>query len=168
MDRVNAGIVCDRGARVLTHRVFGGRSNETDALVDYIADQPNKGDIWLSRGVGTLQDGLAPFVDGGIGTDKAFLADPQRIVGKEGGDKAFMSCSQAKGSGFQQPVMFNIYCPDGVKMTFAEPYSHFKGGNEAEMLLQAGSRFVITKVDTKSSRGHTYVDMVLTGQYPNR
>lgn len=91
-------------------------------------------------------------------------------------DTAFVSCGSCKGTGFSG-VIFNIYCPKGTKMLYAEPFSaygdgdkkHWDGkkdqgtfGHELETIIQRGTKFRITKVE-KSSKG-IFIDMEVMEQ----
>jgi hypothetical protein len=37
-------------------------------------------------------------------------------------DEGFVSCGSARGQGFSGYI-FNIYCPKGTKMLYAEPFT---------------------------------------------
>ena len=49
-------------------------------------------------------------------------------------------------------------------MSYAELYSHFKGGSEVETIIQQGSQFIITKVE--KTNGQIYIDIELVNQLP--
>lgn len=125
-----------------------------ESLARTIEKEPDRGDIWLQRG------------NGDVGTISLAVAnmpsDISKLVGMEWTDKGFMSCTPIKGKGFGTEVILNLYCPNGAKMIYAEAFSHFKGGREREMILQAGSRFVITKAE--ETNGTTFLDLALIGQ----
>ncbi|MDR1956349.1 MAG: hypothetical protein LBQ30_05795 [Treponema sp.] len=80
---------------------------------------------------------------------------------KEITDAGFVSCGSAKGKGFSGYI-FNIYCPKGTKMMYAEPFSRYgKGagldwtgiakqsnfGYEDETIIQRGTTFKVVKVE---------------------
>jgi len=108
------------------------------------------------------------------------------IVGKTGTEKAFLSCGDSKGAGFSSNLILNIYCPKGTQGLYCEPFSHYgydvngcghmngsagrhwngkdgqsMFGTEAEILLQRGTKFRITKAELLN--GHWYVDIEVIG-----
>ena len=116
-------------------------------------------DVWLQRGVEST--GTAKF----LGVDYAKLlnmsaSELQSLVGKIVNEPAFTSCGSAKGKGFPGHI-FNIYCPAGTKMVYAEPFSHYGGSygtiwngvnkntlrGELETIIQRNTTFRITKVE---------------------
>lgn len=158
----------------------GGKSLQTSAAkVPHLTSIINKSsydfDMWVQRGVG--QNGFK----GVFGVD-IYSLDPSKLkslVGREGTEKAFSSCAVAKGKGFSQTdVIYNIYCPKGTKMLYAEPFSQYGHGarspnwdgiskqsvfgSEAEIIIQKNTRFRIIKAEY--SRGHYYVDIEVIGQ----
>ena len=128
-------------------------------------------DIWLQRGVST--DGTAKFLKI---TEKHLMGLSEKelkqlLEGKEITEEAFTSCGSCKGTGFSG-VIFNIYCPKGTKMIYAEPFSHYGYGakkkwdgkseqsiygHELETIIQRGTKFRVTKIE-KSSKG-IFIDM---------
>lgn len=133
-------------------------------------------DIWVQRGV--QHSGAAAFLGisekqlKSMSQDKLFdLLKKDAVT-----DTAFVSCGSCKGTGFSG-VIFNIYCPKGTKMLYAEPFSaygdgdkkHWDGkkdqgtfGHELETIIQRGTKFRITKVE-KSSKG-IFIDMEVMEQ----
>lgn len=130
-------------------------------------------DIWLQRGVS--KDGAAAFL--GV-TDDMLRSDSvedlrKAIVGTPVTDHAFFSCAGAKGTGFSSSdVVFNVYCPEGTKMLYAEPFSSYSGdgglhwdgksgqmffGSEFEVIIQRGTQYVPTKVEY--SGGKWFIDL---------
>ena len=90
-----------------------------------------------------------------------------------------MSTGVAKGKGLNLNggVLLNVYAPKGTKMMYVEPFSAFGNGSgrtwdgiskqshfgtEAEMLVQRGTKFRVTKVE--KSNGIIYVDMEVIEQ----
>ena len=128
-------------------------------------------DIWLQRGVET-PDGAAGFL--GIKTSELALSEKELqdlLVDKVVKDEAFLSTSACKGSGFSGNLVVNLYAPQGAKMIYAEPFSHYgRGaklawdgvatqssfGSEFEVILQRGSSYKITKVEKVGEQ--IYVD----------
>lgn len=144
-----------------------------EALTDLIERLEYDFDMWLQRGVD--YNGAR----GLLGVD-LYSANPQTLVGKVVTEKAFSSCGMAKGAGFDsRPVIYNIYCPKGTKMLYCEPFSAFGNGSgrawdgvakqssigyEAEILLQQGTTFRITKAEY--SGGKWFIDMEVIDQKP--
>ena len=144
-----------------------------EALTDLIERSEYDFDMWLQRGVD--YNGAR----GLLGVD-LYSANPQTLVGKVVTEKAFSSCGMAKGAGFDsRPVIYNIYCPKGTKALYCEPFSAFGNGSkrawdgvakqssigyEAEILLQQGTSFRITKAEY--SGGKWFIDMEVIDQNP--
>lgn len=144
-----------------------------EALTDLIERSEYDFDMWLQRGVD--YNGAR----GLLGVD-LYSANPQTLVGKVVTEKAFSSCGMAKGAGFDsRPVIYNIYCPKGTKALYCEPFSAFGKesgrawdgvakqssiGYEAEILLQQGTTFRITKAEY--SGGKWFIDMEVIDQKP--
>lgn len=144
-----------------------------EALTDLIERSEYDFDMWLQRGVD--YNGAR----GLLGVD-LYSANPQTLVGKVVTEKAYSSCGMAKGAGFDsRPVIYNIYCPKGTKMLYCEPFSAFGNGSgrawdgvakqssigyEAEILLQQGTTFRITKAEY--SGGKWFIDMEVIDQKP--
>lgn len=133
-------------------------------------------DIWLQRGVST--DETAKFLN--LTQQQLLRASESKLkellIGKELTEQAFTSCGSCKGTGFSG-VIFNIYCPKGTKMLYAEPFSHYgygdkkkwdgktgqsMYGHELETIIQRGTRFRIKKIE-KSSKG-IFIDMDIIEQ----
>lgn len=145
------------------------------ALTDLIEKSEYDFDMWLQRGVD--HNGAR----GLLGID-LYSAKPADLVGKVVTEKAFSSCGMAKGTGFDtRPIIYNIYCPKGTKMLYCEPFSCFGSGDgrawngirkqshigsEAEILLQQGTSFRITKAEYTG--GRWFIDMEVIGQNPVR
>ena len=128
-------------------------------------------DIWLQRGC--TDDAIESFLNLNWGelsgmTEKQL----QQYIGYNNRVYSFMSTSVAKGKGFGGGVTMNIYAPRGSKMIYAEPFSAYGMGDgknwdgiskqssygyEAEMILQRGGSYTITKIEKKG--GHIYMDL---------
>jgi len=121
-------------------------------------------DVWLQRGI-EQASGASAFL--GISEHDLWYwshEQLQSLVGKPVIDQGFVSCGSSKGSGFSGYI-FNIYCPEGTKMMYAEPFSAYGHGArssswdgktgqktfsmEDETIIQRGTTFRITKVEKK-------------------
>jgi hypothetical protein len=96
---------------------------------------------------------------------------------------AFTSTGIASGTGFGGDVAYKIYAPKGTKAIYAEPQSYFgntvgmnaklykKGqayssvGGEAEVILQRGTKFRITKVEGSSYQITVHMEIVEQPNY---
>lgn len=95
---------------------------------------------------------------------------------------AFTSTGIASGTGFGGDVAYKIYAPKGTKAIYAEPQSYFgntisgaklykKGqsyssvGNEAEVILQRGTKFRITKIEGNSHQITVHMEIVEQPNY---
>ena len=96
----------------------------------------------------------------------------QKLVGRSSVIHAFISTSAAKGSGFSDEVIMNIYAPRGTQMMYCEPFSRYGDGSKAkwdgiskqssfgsefEMLIQRGATYKITKIER--SEGQIFIDL---------
>lgn len=134
-------------------------------------------DIWLQRGCGFR--GMKDFLN--IDENLLYYGSEaelqQALLGTTVTEYGFMSTGIAKGSGFTGDVMFNIFAPSGTKMMYLEPFSAFgygsgrnwdgvstQGtiGHEAEMLLQQGTKFRVSKI-TRQGSGTIYIDLEVIG-----
>jgi hypothetical protein len=142
-------------------------------------------DVWLQRGVET-SSGAAAFL--GISEDNlrhwSQAEFKKNLVDKEAKaiDHGFVSCGSAKGKGFSGYI-FNIYCPKGTKMMYAEPFSHYGDGDkmrwdsygglnldgiskqssfgyEDETIIQRGTTFRVVKVEKKGANIFFDVEVV--------
>lgn len=132
-------------------------------------------DTWLQRGVG--KSGAASFLNIPQELFRGSQEDMEAVLlGKSVRDDAFFSCGSSKGSGFSG-VIFNVYCPEGTKGAYVEPFSFFGNGDgidwdgdstqrsfgsELETLLQRGTEFRITKVE--KSGEDWFFDIEVIGQ----
>lgn len=154
---------------------------EIDAITSIIDKSEYDFDMWLQRGC--RRSGMDKFF--GIDMSDFDLSEAELsalLVGKTPTEFAFMSTGVAKGKGLNTSggVLLNIYAPKGTKMMYIEPISAFGNGakrswdgisqqsyfgHEAEMLVQRGTKFRVTKV-TKSN-GTIYVDLEVIEQGVN-
>lgn len=136
-------------------------------------------DVWLMRGDSDISVIKSRF---GIDISGMNVSEARKVlIGKEGIEKAFVSCGSSNGTGFDSKnVITNIFVPKGTKGIYVEPVSRFGNGSmgenwdgvtrqnsaskENETLLQRGTKFRITKVDRKGSRW--YIDVDVIGQEP--
>lgn len=150
-------------------------NEDANFLTDLISRSTYDFDMWIQRGV--YQDSV-----GGIfGKEIGSMSVPEArsyLMGREGVEPGFSSCSTAKGKGFaDRPVIYNIYAPKGTQMIYSEPFSAFGHGQkmqwdgiskqadfgyEAEMLLQRETKFRVIKVE--KSGGKWYIDLEIIGQ----
>ncbi|SFK99945.1 hypothetical protein SAMN05216357_11085 [Porphyromonadaceae bacterium KH3CP3RA] len=145
---------------------------DIDALTNIVGKSFYNFDIWIQRGVDKSGfRGLFGFDIDDISVNN--------LKGKIAVEKGFSSCSVIKGGGFDnKPVIYNIYCPRGTKMLYAEPFSAYGGGGvhqhwdgvskqlsfggETEMVLQRNTKFRIAKAEYKN--GRYYVDLEVIEQ----
>lgn len=151
---------------------YEGAGDEIRAMTEAISRSTYDIDVWLQRGC----DGnaLESFLNLSADTFEYMSeADLQQFIGRSNRMYAFTSCGVAKGKGFSsKPVIINMYVPKGTQMIYAEPFSAFgngggKGwdgvskqsyfGSEAEMIIQRGASYTITKIE--KSGGRIYIDM---------
>lgn len=161
---------------------YGGyKRGQVKALIDNMTKIIDRSsydiDVWVQRGV--KKDGMEKFL--GIDITDFNLPEKElakKLVGTIPTEHAFTSAAVSKGAGFSSsPIIFNIYAPKGTKMMYAEPFSSFGGGHgrswngiakqssfggEAEIILQRGTRFKITKVE--KANGKIYIDMDVVEQ----
>jgi hypothetical protein len=134
-------------------------------MTDLIARSSYDVDMWLQRGsgAGSIEEHLGLGHDSLSGMSQAQL---NQLVGKKFTNHSFTSSAVNKGSGFSGRVIWNIYAPKGTQMMYAEPFSSFGHGDklkwdglskqkdfgsEAEMIIQRGASFEITKLEKKGS-----------------
>lgn len=155
--------------------------NQIDAITSIIDKSTYDFDIWVQRGCG--RSGMDKFF--GIDINDFDLPEAElaaKLVGTQPTEYAFMSTGVAKGKGLNTSggILLNVYAPAGTKMMYLEPISAFGRGDgrswdgispqssfgyEAEMLLQRGTKFNVTKVE---KNGNTiYVDVEIIGQELN-
>jgi hypothetical protein len=155
-----------------------GKAEAIKKLTDIINKSQYDSDIWLQRGVESSK-GAAGF----LGIPESALKAQNELqkllvdnAPKEITDRGFVSCGSAKGQGFSGYI-FNIYCPKGTKMMYAEPFSRYGNGAgldwdgvakqssfgyEDETIIQRGTTFRVTKVEKKGI--NTYFDVEVVKQ----
>lgn len=160
---------------------YGNKSlKESQAKVPHLTSIIDKSyygfDMWVQRGVdhNGFKGVFGESLHGMSGNEL------KQFIGKVGVDKGFGSCGVAKGTGFTSNITYNIYCPKGTKMLYAEPFSRYGSGaqsaawdgiskqssfgSESEIILRRGTKFRITKVEYNSRNGRYYVDLEVIGQ----
>jgi len=162
---------------------YGGyKPGQVKKLIDDMTSIIDKSeydfDIWVQRGC--KRSGMDKF----FGVDPRVFDLPEAdlakiLVGTTPTEYAFMSTGVAKGKGLNthSGFLLNVYAPKGTKMMYVEPFSAFGNGHqrswdgiskqssfghEAEMILQRGTKFRVTKVE--KSNGIIYVDMEVIEQ----
>lgn len=152
----------------------GHRLNAMTSMIDKCSYDK---DIWLQRGCS--YSGMDKF----FGIDSNLFYGSQAdlenaLLGKTVTEYGFMSCGSAKGKGFSNNIIMNIYAPSGTKMMYVEPFSAFGGGHagrgwdglsrqsnfghELETIIQQGTQFVVTKVEKVN--GRIYIDLDVINQ----
>jgi hypothetical protein len=154
-----------------------GRGNAIKELTSIINKSQYDIDIWVQRGIETSR-GAAGF----LGIPETELKNrtqtelTNRLVDTKTKvtDEGFVSCGSAKGKGFSGYI-FNIYCPKGTKMLYAEPFSHYGNGTglswdgmtkqasfgyEDETIIQRGTTFRVTNVEKKGGNTYFYIEVV--------
>ena len=151
---------------------YEGAGDEIRHMTNLISRSTYDEDIWLQRGC----DGNALESFLGLQNDTfCYMSESelQQFVGQSNRMYAFTSCGVSKGKGFDhKPVIINIYAPKGTQMMYAEPFSRYGNGSglnwdgvqaqssfgsEAEMIIQRGAYYKITKIEKTGSK--IYIDM---------
>lgn len=152
-------------------------------MTDYIDKSTYDFDIWVNRGVDT--SGASNFLN----IDEEILRNGTKedienaLFGNTVIEYGFMSCGSSKGTGFDDDVKLNIFCPSGTKMAYAEPFSRYGYdskhswdewdgikkqygvGYENEVILQQSTKFRVIKVE-KDRWGKVYIDLEVVGNGP--
>jgi phage-related protein (TIGR01555 family) len=161
-----------------------GGEKKIHALTSAINKASSSKDAWVQRGDNST--GAAGLLGMSKNSSLDQVFDGFKAAQKSGKpitDEGFLSCGTAKGSGFGGSVIYNIYCPKGTKMIYAEPFSHFAGqnvggakwdgkkkqdpknlGGEFETIIQRGTSYRVTKVEKKAGGGKLYVDIEVVAQ----
>jgi hypothetical protein len=151
---------------------YEGAGDEIRQVTNIISKSTYDFDVWLQHGCSGST--LESFLELPANTFQSMSeSDLQQFVGRSNRRGSFMSCGVSKGKGFDhQPVIINVYAPKGTQMMYCEPFSRFGDGDglnwdgirqqssfgyEAEMLVQRGTSFEITKIE--KSGGKIYIDM---------
>lgn len=136
-----------------------------------------------NSGFAGLMESIMPFDDAKRMLDKGDIKSLKQVLeGNVVKNHAFTSTGIASGTGFSGKVSYKIYAPKGTKGVYAEPQSYFGNtvgtneklyktgqryysvGGEAEVILQRGTSFRVTKIDY--SFGNYTVEMEIVDQ-PN-
>lgn len=153
---------------------YEGAGDEIRAMTDLISRSTYDFDVWLQRGCdGNAIESFLNLAENSL--QRMSEAELQQFVGSSNRMWAFTSTGVCKGKGFSsKPIILNIYAPKGTQMMYAEPFSAFGGGtggglswngvtsqssfgSEAEMIIQRGASYTITKIE--KSGGRIYIDM---------
>jgi hypothetical protein len=135
-------------------------------MTDLVSRSVYDVDMWLQRGsgYGALETHLG-IARGSL--TKMTQKELDNFAGKYFTNYAFTSTAVNKGSGFGGDIIWNIYAPRGTQMMYAEPFSAFGHGGglnwdgiskqtafggEAEMIVQRGARYKITKMEKKGNQ----------------
>ena len=158
-------------------------SDLTTAIDKSVIDK----DTYLVRGTDNgglagLLESIMPFDDAKSYIDDGDIASLKALVeGNTVTNHAFTSTGVASGTGFSGTVNYKIYAPKGTRGIYAEPQSYYGStisgeeiykagqsaygvGSEAEVILQRGTSFRVTKIDY--SKGQYTVEMEVVDQ-PN-
>lgn len=150
---------------------FEGAGDEIRHMTNIISRSSYDIDVWLQRGCGgnAMESFLNIAPDTFCNMSNSAL---QQFVGRSNRMYSFTSTGVAKGKGFSGDCILNIYAPKGTQMMYAEPFSHYGDGDglkwdgirkqssfgyEAEMIIQRGSSYTITKIE--KSNGTIFIDM---------
>lgn len=155
--------------------------DETEPLdtgVVLVRGSSGEGLVGLFEGAGFAYDEITEAcMDGSIKKFKGTIVK----------NNAFTSCGVAKGTGFSGEVIYEIKCPAGTKMVYAEPQSYYgrtvnRGGNgkyytpgmeksgvgrEAEMIIQRGTSYRIDAIEVDDNTGKINVKMTVVDQNYN-
>ncbi len=119
-------------------------------------------DIWLFRG--SDQQSLAGLlgIDRGKVIPSNVMALNRKFSGIPISDTAFFSTGVSSDAGFLDIINYEVFAPKGTRGIYAEPFSYYGGtdttgtwdgkqksafvGSEAEMILQAGTSFLIREI----------------------
>jgi hypothetical protein len=151
---------------------YEGAGDEIRNVTSLISKSTYDFDMWVQHGCGgSTMDSFLGLPSGTF--EGMSQKELEQFIGFSGRRGSFMSCGVSKGQGFShQPVICNVYAPKGTQMMYCEPFSHFGNGSklhwdgqssqssfgyEAEILIQRGASFTITKVEKVG--GKIYLDM---------
>lgn len=150
---------------------FEGAREEIEKMTALISRSSYDIDVWLQRGCGgEAIDSFLNLPHGSL--MKMNQEDLEYFIGAENRIWSFVSTGVAKGKGFNDEVIMNLYCPKGTQMMYAEPFSAFGNGAgktwngidtqesfgyESEMIIQRGASYKITKIE--KTGGTIYIDV---------
>jgi hypothetical protein len=155
---------------------YEGKASAIKRMTELIDKSSYDFDVWLQRGVEntTGASGFLQITESQL-RDLTQNELESLLLNKVVTDEAFLSCGSAKGQGFSGSYIFNVYCPSGTKMMYAEPFSHYGNGAklnwdgvssqysfgyEDETIIQRGTTFKITKVEKTGSRVFFDIEVV--------
>lgn len=136
-------------------------SEQIRNITSAIGKSKLKEDAWFVRRV--TPDALEKML--GVSIGSLTPDNAKELVGKEGVDKAFLSCGSSINTEFSGAVKLQIFAPAGTEALYAEPFSANGDGkgrywdgksdqkyvsDELETILQRGSRFVCTDAQCSS------------------
>ena len=157
---------------------YANNGKALNAMTDIIDKCSYDTDIWLQRGCSW--GGMDTFFQCDMdllqnGTQQEL---ERELMGKICTEYGFFSCGSSKGNGFAgKPIIMNVYAPEGTKMMYVEPFSHYgmgdgrswdgksgqrHFGSELETILQQGTQFRVMKVE--KSWDTIYVDLDVVNQ----
>lgn len=142
-----------------------GAAKAIQHMTDMVSRSTYEEDIWLVRGSGTNA------LESLLGIDYGKLssltqADLDEFIGEAGVNYAFTSCGSTVGKGFSGQVKYEIFCPAGTQMIYAEPFSAYGRGAkrrwdgissqsgfsyEDETIIQRGTTFVFREIKKRGS-----------------
>lgn len=146
-------------------------------------------DLYLVRGserdgFAGLLESIMPFGDAKDYIDRGDIASLKTLLeGNTVTNHAFTSTGIAQGTGFQKEVSYKIYAPKGTHGLYAEPQSYYGDtvgmnaelyktgrsyygvGNEAEVILQRGTKYRVSKVDYDGSSYSVEMEVVEQPDY---
>ena len=106
--------------------------NMTSAIDKCVWDN----DIWIQRGINlntTFIKGIKQKT-GGLSIQNMTDEQLESLVGTTFEDQGFASGGAGKGTGFNRPIILNIYCPKGTKMAYMNTVGQYANGHENEMI----------------------------------
>ena len=160
-------------------------------LTKAIEKSTMKNDIWFKRqsdnsglagmmeATGFSYDKIMQLLNGNPSQDELDRA----FVGQRGKMNSFTSCGMAKDANWFGNVYYKIYVPKGTKALYSEPQSHYGNsmggqdkiyqsgssyrgiGTEAEVILQRGTTYRITKITRSGSDYNVEMEVVEQPDY---
>ena len=152
-----------------------------------IEKSPLRDNTWLVRGsdsngfAGLLEGNLMSYDDAYDLIESENITKLKKLEGQVFQSHSFMSTGIAEGTGFSDDISYRIYAPKGTHAIYAEPQSFFgktighmeklyspgmsyRGvGSEAEVIIQRGTKFRITKIE-QVGPGRYEVEMEIVEQ----
>lgn len=130
-------------------------------------------DIWIQRGINLSTEFIKGIKQTTPGLSIEYMSDEEleALVGTIFEDQGFASGGAGKGTGFDRPIILNIYCPKGTKMAYMNTVGQYANGHENEMVLQRGYSYRITKIEKKGTEysKRFYIDCeVILGSDENK